>query len=91
LYFDNVESVIFPLFLSQATHSATHRNKGRISPSFTPMLRAYVTSDYQEREILKGEIHSPLLWEKNLAELAETTTWNLMWDPVTDRYTIAEA
>jgi hypothetical protein len=55
------------------------------------MLRAYVTSDYQESEILKGEIHSPLLWERDLATLAETITWNLTWDPATDRYTIADA
>jgi hypothetical protein len=91
LYFDNVESVIFPLFLSQATHSATRRDNSGITAQFIPKLRAYVTLDYKETEILKGEIRSPLLWEKDLTPLAEPTTWNLTWDPATDRYTIAEA
>jgi hypothetical protein len=91
LYFNEVGSVIFPLYLSQATHRATRRDGSNITAQFTPKLRAYVTSDYKETEILKGEIHSPLLWEKNLAELAETTTWNLTRDPATGRYTIAEA
>jgi hypothetical protein len=61
-----------------------------VTALFTPRLRAYVTLKHKETEILKGEIHSPLLWEKDLAELAETTTWNLTLDPATGRYTIAE-
>jgi hypothetical protein len=91
LYFDNVESVIFPLFLSQATHSATRRDNSDITAQFIPKLRAYVTSDYKETEILKGEIRSTLLWEKDLAPLTELSTWNLTWDSATDCYTIAQA
>lgn len=90
LYFNEVGSVIFPLYLSQATHRVTRRDGSNVTALFTPRLRAYVTLKHKETEILKGEIHSPLLWEKDLAELAETTTWNLTLDPATGRYTIAE-
>jgi len=52
----------------------------KVTAQFTPNLRAYVTSDYQETEILRGEVGTPMLWDEDLAALPETTTWNLTLD-----------
>ncbi|KAG2030057.1 hypothetical protein BDR03DRAFT_975134 [Suillus americanus] len=63
-----------------------------VTAHFKPMLRAYVTSDYQETEIWKNSPkNSSFLWEADLANLDETTTWNLTWDANTGRYKIAQA
>ncbi|KAG1729036.1 hypothetical protein EDB19DRAFT_2042425 [Suillus lakei] len=62
-----------------------------VTAQFTPILRAYVTSDYQETQILRGEIHSPMLWDEDLAALPETTTWNLTRDAASGRYSITRA
>ncbi|KAG2339415.1 hypothetical protein BDR05DRAFT_891829, partial [Suillus weaverae] len=62
-----------------------------VSAKFTPVLRAYITSDYQETAIIRGAIDTPAIWTRNLAELAPSTTWNLTRDPATGRYTIAQA
>jgi hypothetical protein len=48
---------------------------------FTPVLQAYITSDYQETQILRGAIQSPLVWSQDLALLpAETTNYVLSRD-----------
>ncbi|KAG1843579.1 hypothetical protein DFJ58DRAFT_804207 [Suillus subalutaceus] len=62
-----------------------------VTAQFTPTLRAYVTSDYQETEILRGEIQTPMLWEMDLAKLSETTTLNLTRDANTGHYKITKA
>ncbi|KAG2339417.1 hypothetical protein BDR05DRAFT_1003378 [Suillus weaverae] len=62
-----------------------------VSAKFTPVLRAYLTSDYQETAILRGAIDTPAIWTRNLAELAPSTTWNLARDPASGRYTITQA
>ncbi|KIJ48188.1 hypothetical protein M422DRAFT_247960 [Sphaerobolus stellatus SS14] len=59
-----------------------------VTAQFTPTLRAYITADYKEDEILRGAIQSPLLWEKNLAELHESTKLKVIQDPATGSYTI---
>ncbi|KAG1772539.1 hypothetical protein EV702DRAFT_1201396 [Suillus placidus] len=67
------------------------RDESYVTAQFTPRLHAYVTSDYKETQILTGEIQSPLLWNEDLAALAETTTWNLTWDGNTGYYKITQA
>ncbi|KAG2153858.1 hypothetical protein DEU56DRAFT_425470 [Suillus clintonianus] len=62
-----------------------------ITAQFTPMLRAYITSDYQDTAILHGAIDTPAIWEQNLAALSESTTWNLTRDPATGHYRITQA
>lgn len=51
-----------------------------VAATFTPKLRAYITSDYQESAILRSAIHTPCIFEYDLASLAENTTWNLTFD-----------
>ncbi|KAG1777069.1 hypothetical protein EV702DRAFT_1105493 [Suillus placidus] len=60
-----------------------------VTAKFTPVLRAYITSDYQETAILRGAIDTPAIWSRNLAELAPSTTWTLTRDPASGKYTIA--
>ncbi|KAG0698264.1 hypothetical protein DFH29DRAFT_834877 [Suillus ampliporus] len=62
-----------------------------VTAEFTPVLRAYITSDYQETAVLQGAIETPVIWEQNLGALAENTTWNLKRDPSTGHYKITQA
>jgi hypothetical protein len=91
LYFKEVGYVIFPVFLLQSAHSTKHRDGSHVTAKFTPILRAYITSDYQETAIIRGAIDTPAIWEHDLAALSDSTTWNLTRDPSTGHYTIEEA
>ncbi|KAG0692020.1 hypothetical protein DFH29DRAFT_1085081 [Suillus ampliporus] len=62
-----------------------------VTAAFNPILRAYITSDYQETAILQGAIDTPAIWEHNLASLSESTTLTLHRDPATGHYTITQA
>ncbi|KAG0695718.1 hypothetical protein DFH29DRAFT_1083255 [Suillus ampliporus] len=62
-----------------------------VTAAFNPIMRAYITSDYQETAILQGAIDTPAIWEHNLASLSESTTLNLHRDPATGHYTITQA
>lgn len=55
------------------------------------VLRAYITSDYEENTILRGPIGTPELWSHDVAALSESTTWNLKYDSSSGRYTIVQA
>ncbi|KAG0708326.1 hypothetical protein DFH29DRAFT_477001 [Suillus ampliporus] len=66
-------------------------DSSNVTAEFTPILRAYITSDYQETEILRGAIDTPAIWEHDLASLSESTTLNLHRDPATGQYTITQA
>ncbi|KAG1770429.1 hypothetical protein EDD22DRAFT_948379 [Suillus occidentalis] len=62
-----------------------------VTAQFTPVLRAYITSDYQETAIIRGAIDTPAIWSQNLAAISESTTWNLNRDAATGHYTIVQA
>ncbi|KAJ8590406.1 hypothetical protein M405DRAFT_881076 [Rhizopogon salebrosus TDB-379] len=57
---------------------------------FTPKLRAYITSDYQESQILDVAILSDVIWEEDLDGLSQSTTWSLERDPASGRYIITQ-
>jgi len=59
-----------------------------VTAKFTPVLRAYITSDYEETSILRGQVDTPAIWSQDLTGLAQNTTWNLSRDANTGRYTI---
>ncbi|KAG1799899.1 uncharacterized protein HD556DRAFT_1345730 [Suillus plorans] len=63
----------------------------RVTAKFTPVLRAYITSDYEETSILRGQVDTPAIWSQDLTGLAQNTTWNLSRDANTGRYTITHA
>ncbi|KAG1729035.1 hypothetical protein EDB19DRAFT_1913574 [Suillus lakei] len=91
LFFDNIKFDILPLSLLHQTHSATYRNGSKITAQFTPKLRAYITSEYQEGAILRDAIQAPPIWVHDLTALEQSTTWNLTRDPATGHYTITRA
>ncbi|KAG1813776.1 hypothetical protein EV424DRAFT_1415529 [Suillus variegatus] len=88
LYFSDVGYVIFPVFLLQSVHSIKCREGSHVTAKFTPVLRAYITSDYEETSILRGQVDTPAIWSQDLTGLAQNTTWNLSRDANTGRYTI---
>ncbi|KAG2037052.1 hypothetical protein BDR03DRAFT_958409 [Suillus americanus] len=63
----------------------------QVTAQFTPILRVYITSDYQETAILRGAIDTPAIWTQDLTGLAEHTNWNLKRDTLTGRYTLSHA
>ncbi|KAG1759462.1 hypothetical protein EDD22DRAFT_141591 [Suillus occidentalis] len=62
-----------------------------VTARFTPVLRAYITSDYQETAIIRGAIDTPAIWTQDLAALSQSTTWTLARDPATGRYTMTQS
>ncbi|KAH9475688.1 hypothetical protein JR316_0011247 [Psilocybe cubensis] len=57
----------------------------------TPILRIYAVSDYQASEIIKGDLHSEVKFEKDLMTLSHETTWNIIRDPVSKEIKIVPA
>ncbi|OJA08169.1 hypothetical protein AZE42_12745 [Rhizopogon vesiculosus] len=66
------------LDLSLQRDGGKQRNdSSRAAAKFTPKLRAYITSDYQEAQISEGAIETDPIWEQSLTALHQSTTWNL--------------
>ncbi|KAG2140323.1 hypothetical protein BD769DRAFT_1429492 [Suillus cothurnatus] len=63
----------------------------QVTAQLTPILRVYLTSDYQESTILRGAIETPAIWSQDLTGLAQHTAWNLKRDPSSGRYTLVHA
>lgn len=61
-------SLSFPQ--SQKPHQFHHSSDGSdVTAQFTPVLRLYITSAYQEGDIIRTEVASPMIWSQNLATL----------------------
>ncbi|KAF9237979.1 hypothetical protein BU15DRAFT_75589 [Melanogaster broomeanus] len=58
------------------------------SAQFAPRLRAYTTSNYEETQILRSQVSSSVIWDQNLAELDESSTWALSHNLMTGEYTL---
>ncbi|KAH9475602.1 hypothetical protein JR316_0012719 [Psilocybe cubensis] len=55
-----------------------------LAVQLTPKLRIYGMTDYQETELVRGEIRSPLLFEENLIALPNFTEWIVSIDPASN-------
>ncbi|KAG2029946.1 hypothetical protein BDR03DRAFT_975278 [Suillus americanus] len=55
----------------------------KLNAEFTPVLRGYIGTDYQENSLIKGQVETDRLFEENLAALDEHTTWAITYDPST--------
>jgi len=53
------------------------RNTNSVVATYTPILSAYVTSDYQQTQLITGEIVSPVLLNQNLAYLPAEQVYTL--------------
>ncbi|KAG6380468.1 hypothetical protein JVT61DRAFT_8618 [Boletus reticuloceps] len=73
-------------YQSTVTFSSQSLNTG-----FQPVLRGYITSDYQEGQIVKGQISVPYIFEQDLSTLDDNTTWNLSYDTATGKVSINQA
>ncbi|KAF8125285.1 hypothetical protein EV363DRAFT_1453877 [Boletus edulis] len=62
-----------------------------IQTNFQPVLRAYITSQYTDDQIVRGEISAPIIFEQNLAALSDVTVWDLRFDAATGRFSITQA
>ena len=55
---------------------------------FSPVLHAYITSAYQEQQIIKGEIPALLIFRQDLSTLAYHTVWGLHYNPDTGAFSM---
>ncbi|KAG9041234.1 hypothetical protein FS842_002632 [Serendipita sp. 407] len=62
-----------------------------VTTQFTPVLSAYVTSQYQQTQILRGAIQTAEIWKEDLSPLKETTTLIFARNKVTGQYTLTIA
>ncbi|KIJ44512.1 hypothetical protein M422DRAFT_252119 [Sphaerobolus stellatus SS14] len=61
-------------------------NNANVTAEFTPKLSAYVTTDYQENEVLRGAIQTGAIWQENLAKLPLVSSWIFKEDAATGEY-----
>ncbi|PPQ74826.1 hypothetical protein CVT25_013635 [Psilocybe cyanescens] len=64
---------------------------GTLSVQLTPTLQIYAVSDFKTTQLIKGDIQSPLLFEKNLIDLPSFTEWTVSIDKGTGKVKITEA
>jgi hypothetical protein len=57
---------------------------------FTPVLNAYVVSNYQQGEILRGVIQTPVIWRQDLATLQKSSSFHLTYDAFFKTYAITQ-
>ncbi|KAG8818914.1 hypothetical protein FRC19_010240 [Serendipita sp. 401] len=55
---------------------------------FSPILKAYVTRQYQQGEIIHHGIHIPAILHQDLSALKKNTAWVLTRDKLTGRYSL---
>jgi len=79
------------MFCPPGNSKYKYRNGNSAQARYHPTLRAYLYSDYQETELITGAIASAVLFEEDLAKLADSTTWSLSRDATTGAYTIDTA
>jgi len=59
-----------------------------IKTQFSPILRAYITTEYEDHEIIRAPISVPLIFEKDLLKLDDSTVWIVYYSPVTGQFKI---
>jgi hypothetical protein len=51
-----------------------------LKAKFTPVLKIYATADYQETQMIRGEIEYPVIWQGDLQELAPSSIFRVTYD-----------
>ncbi|KAG9052200.1 hypothetical protein FS842_010340 [Serendipita sp. 407] len=72
----------------QVLYFSNIRQGYNVKTQFTPVLSAYVTSQYQQTEILRGAIQTAEIWRQDLSQLRERTTLIFSRDNATGRYSL---
>ncbi|KAG8736741.1 hypothetical protein FRC10_008983 [Ceratobasidium sp. 414] len=99
LAYNNADSLALGFVSGQEANERFHAvhfwdNVGsgsNVTVEFTPILKAYVTEDYEESEYLRGEVETGAIWARNLDELDDVTGWNFREDPETGIFTIKKS
>ncbi|KAG9096234.1 hypothetical protein FS749_008865 [Ceratobasidium sp. UAMH 11750] len=66
-------------------------SKSNITAQFTPILTAYVTRDYKESQLLRGEVETDAIWSQNINEIDDVTGWNFLEDDSNGSFIIERA
>ena len=65
-----------------------HSAKSTLQVKFNHILRGYVTSNYQEGNILRGPVTSPVLFMEDITKLDEVTYWKITYNPASGTYAV---
>lgn len=65
-------------------------DNSHVTVKFTPILRAYITSDYRETDIIQSAMDTSAIWTEDLTALSEDTTFNLTRDSNTGHYMLTQ-
>jgi len=57
---------------------------------FHPVLRGYIVSDYQESQLITGQVSSPVIFKENLTDLEPKTKWRLTYSNSNGEYHITQ-
>jgi hypothetical protein len=66
----------------------TFKPNTSIHTQFSPILRAYIATEYEDHEIIRAPISVPLIFEKDLSKLDDSTVWIVYYSPVTGQFKI---
>ncbi|KAG8834611.1 hypothetical protein FRC17_008092 [Serendipita sp. 399] len=58
---------------------------------FAPLVSAYVTSQYEQGDVLREKIETPAIWSANMTNLKEYTTLFFSRNPTTGTYSFKQA
>ncbi|KAG9052199.1 hypothetical protein FS842_010339 [Serendipita sp. 407] len=76
---------------SQVLYFSNIGQGSSVTTQFTPVLSAYVTSQYQQTQILRGAVQTDEIWKQDLSPLKETTTLIFSRDNATGQYSLTIA
>ncbi|KAM6494843.1 hypothetical protein JOM56_009466 [Amanita muscaria] len=59
-----------------------------VQSEFSPILGGYITADYKENAVLRGQISSPLIFKEDIVQLPQLTYWELEYNAGSGTYAI---
>ncbi|CAG7855276.1 SubName: Full=Uncharacterized protein {ECO:0000313/EMBL:CCA74888.1} [Serendipita indica DSM 11827] len=63
-------------------------NPAVVVAKYHPILCAYMITDYRETELISGERRTDIIWERDLSQLEEATSWYLRYDSGSETYSL---
>ncbi|KIL59679.1 hypothetical protein M378DRAFT_996261 [Amanita muscaria Koide BX008] len=65
-----------------------HSAGSSVQSEFIPILGGYITSDYKETAVLRGQISTPRHFKENLVQLPSRTNWKIEYNKDSGAYKI---
>lgn len=93
LYFPSVgyvRSVCYTAHLDYNIFSIIYSASYNVTAQFTPVLKAYIVTNYQQNQILRGAVQTPVIWQKDLATLDTNSSFTLSYNPASGTYSITQ-